>query len=39
MFEKVVGEGIIINDEIKRIFEVGIRDFISSKKNPLQPII
>ena len=36
MFEKVVGEGIIINDEIKRIFEVSVKRFYhTTKKNPL----
>jgi hypothetical protein len=35
-FERVIGEGIIITDEIKRIFEVSIKRFYhNTKKNPL----
>jgi hypothetical protein len=35
-FEKVIGEGIIITDEIKRIFGVSVQRFYhNAKKNPL----
>lgn len=35
-FKSVIGEGIIINDEIKRIFEVSVKRYYhTAKKNPL----
>ena len=35
-YEALIGEGIIINDEIKRIFEISVKRFYhTTKKNPL----